>query len=415
MQDNHAENHRWAGLALDYARRIAQLSPGRGSATQAERRAAEEVKGILLKKGIHDLQVQEFTGLRSFWLFIALAFGMALTGHAAFWLLTRPTGMIASLVICLSLFAFSGYLLWRKFTFRAYPLQMSLPHGPSQNVLAKVAPAQAARRQVVLVAHLDSHRAVWWFASDFLTRAMSMLTPAGIYGVFMAPFLYLLADLSGWMIFAYLALGLAGLHFIAWFTGVTADLGVYSPGANDNASAVGSVLALAERLLQQPLQHTEVWLAFTGCEETGCDGMRAMLEKYGEELHDALFLDFELVGIGDQLAYLQSEGVIRPRRIPPELEQLVLRVGQDFAIQPLRAAQFGAFTETGVLWERGHHGACVLMLRQGAMLLPEWHRLTDRSERLEAGALEKAHQFAWKFLLTIDQDASETPAVQQAT
>jgi hypothetical protein len=403
MSSHHPKNLLWAEKALEYAQQITSIAPGRGSATQAEAQAATLVQEHLKNIGFQDIRLQAFLGLRSFWLFISLAFGLALAGHGAFWLLAQPIGIWPALAVTLACFAFGGYILWRKFTFRSYPLQSSLPHGPSQNILAVIPPAGESRQQIVLVAHLDSHRAVWWFASDFLVKAMTILTPLGIFGMILAPLLYLLADLTGWMGLTYLTLILAVLHFVAWFTGVTADLGAYSPGANDNASAVGSVLALAERLKEQPLQHTQVWLAFTGCEETGCDGMRAFLGKYGTELKKAIFLDFELVGIGERLAYLKTEGVIRPRRISPELEKRVLSVGAEFAIQPLRAAQFGAFTEGGAAWEYGFEAVCLLVLRQGSSLLPEWHRLTDRADRLQASALEKAHHFAWNFLAEIDQ------------
>jgi len=54
----------------------------------------------------------------------------------------------------------------RKTTFQDYPLRLSLPHGPSQNVIAVLPATAEAHRKVVLTAHLDSHRAVWLFATD---------------------------------------------------------------------------------------------------------------------------------------------------------------------------------------------------------------------------------------------------------
>ena len=41
----------------------------------------------------------------------------------------------------------------------------------------------------------------------------------------------------------------------------------FTAGANDNASAVGLVLTLAEAPVSPPLAHTRVWQACTGCEE----------------------------------------------------------------------------------------------------------------------------------------------------
>lgn len=408
----------YAERALAYARAIASLAtveadpagrsephPGRGSATAAEERAAAMVRQQLRRLGVEQIESQSFVGLRSLWLFLSLAFGFALGGHAAFWLLAKPSGLWTALLVSLALFGMSGYLLWRKFTFRSYPLRDLLPHGPSQNVIAVLPPQAEPLRKAVLVAHLDSHRAVFWYANDLLLRLYAVAVPLVMYGVFIAPLLYLLADLTAWGGFAYAALIFAFAQFAAWLTGMTADLGPYSPGANDNASAVGTLLALAERLRKEPLQHTQVWLAFTSCEESGGDGLLKLLETHGEALKDALWLDFELVGIGEQLAYLCREGVLRKRSIPKEvaagLESAAAQAG--VALQPVDAGWVGVFTEAGMLWEHGYRAACLVCLREADSLLPEWHRLSDTPDRLEASALGQAHEVAWRWLQDNDR------------
>jgi hypothetical protein len=282
------------------------------------------------------------------------------------------------------------------------PLRL-LPHGPSQNV--STSRRAEVRQRVVLIGHLDSHRAVFWFANDWLVRAFALSEPLAIYGVYAAPLLYLLALLTRWPVFGWLGAALALVHLMTWFTGVTADLGPYSPGANDNASAVGTALALAERLQHEPLQHTEVWLALTGCEETGCDGMVAFLEANREKLKDALVLDFELVGIGEQLVYLHDEGAVRRRSIQPDVERLVQEAGGPFGLRPASTLTTGAFTEAGTAWEYGFQAVCLLAQRQGSPLMPEWHRLTDTAERLEPEALARAHDVGWAILKKIDEVA----------
>ncbi len=408
----------WGQTALAHARALVESSalspdvPGRGSATEAEGRAARYVSEQLTELRLAEVRRMPFEGLRSIWLFLALAFGFALTGHAAYWLLRRPLGDLAAWLFSSAAFAFAAYLMWRKFTFRDYPLRASLPHGPSQNVVASVPPAGDDCRKVVFIAHLDSHRAVWWFAADFLVRLYAIVSPLAVYGLALAPLVYglraaaIVFAIPGLAVLGWVGLAFGVLHFIAWFTGMTADTGPYSPGANDNASAVGVALSLAERLSEQRLAQTEVWFAFTGCEESGCDGILAFLDKYGEELSGALFVDFELVGIGERLVYLQSEGVARRRRIPPEVEALLQRVGGAYGLQPVPASGFGAFTETGAVWERGLRGATLLALREGSDLLPEWHRMSDTPERLQPETLGRVHELAWALLQEIDASAS---------
>jgi Zn-dependent M28 family amino/carboxypeptidase len=196
---------------------------------------------------------------------------------------------------------------------------------------------------------------------------------------------------------------MALFHFLAWFTGVSADLGRYSPGANDNAAAVGTILALAERLKAQPLQNTEVWLTFTGCEESGCDGMLAVLKEHGSKLKDALFVDFELVGIGDRLSYVQEEGNLQRHTIPEQVEALVNEVGKPYSLHPVRIPPAGSFTEAGTLWEYGYKAVCFSAHYQESPLLPEWHRLTDSPDRLQVTTLERIQALAWDLLQRFDQ------------
>jgi hypothetical protein len=308
-------------------------------------------------------------------------------------------------------FAFGGFLMWRKTTFRDYPLRSSLPHGPSQNVIAVLPARGETQHKVVLTAHLDSHRAVWLFASDPLLLFYFATSLFGPYGFIVTPLLYTLSVLAHLPFLAWIGLIPLISHIIGWFTGVTADLGPYSPGANDNASAVGTVLTLTECLHRSPLEHTQVWLAFTGCEETGCDGMAVFLKEYGPTLKDALFVNLEGVGIGERLVYLRSEGVLRPRRIRPRVEQWIEELTPELEtpVQPLHAAGLGAFTETGVAWEFGYDGVCFMTLRKDRRWPPEWHRMTDRTDRLQLEALERIHTLVWKLLQKIDQSPNRDP------
>jgi hypothetical protein len=401
MNIDHTTPSYYAQRALVYAQTLA-LNP-RGSATHAEKQAAEYTLNKLKSMGIEDAKLEPFIGLRSIWLFVALASGFALVGHAAFWLLRGPAGDYPALLVSLLAFGLSGFMLWRKFTFRDYPLRNSLPHGQSQNVVAVIPPAGDVKRRVVLVSHLDSHRAVFWFATNILVILFAFLSIVTIYGVYLAMLLYSLAILTQVQFFAWLGLVLALFHFLGWFTGVTADLGKYSPGANDNASGVGTILALAERLRREPLQITEIWLAFTGCEESGCDGVLSLIKAHGGTLKEALFIDLEMVGIGDGIRYIQDEGNLKRNHIAKDVEVIVQEVGEPFGINPASTPPVGAFTEGGTLWEYGYKAVCLSAQYKNTPILPEWHRLTDTPDRLQVEALERIHSLVLALLRRFDQ------------
>ncbi|GAB4528958.1 MAG: hypothetical protein Fur0018_15320 [Anaerolineales bacterium] len=385
-----SETFPWGQRALQHARILTESTPGRGSATHLEAQAAIYVQQALTQAG-YEVNRQPFIGLRSIWFFLALVFGLATMGHLAGPLLgvaLLPWGVWA---LRTALFGYAFFMLQRKFSFQRFPLRASLPQGPSQNLIAVAAPTGETRRRVVINAHLDSHRAVIWFANDFLTRLYAGLTPLVIYGLLLAPLMYALRLLTGLTVFSWLGGTFGMLHFLTWFTGVTADLGPYSPGANDNAASLGVLLTLAERLRREPLADTEVWLVATGCEETGCDGMIAFLDAHADDLCDALFLDLEVSGIGDELAYVAAEGVVQTRRIAPSLAEML--AAHD--AQPFSLAHIGAYTEGGVLWSRGRRGACLMSRPAGTHTIPEWHRMTDTADKLQPAALQRMHDFVW--------------------
>lgn len=409
----------WNQRALAHIKTIIDANPGRGSATQAETAAAHYVHDQLTALNIGILHIQVFSGLRSLWFFEALVFGSAMVGHLAFAILRLPLSTWAAWIISLFAFGFSGLLIWRNFCFQDHPLRAYLPHGPSQNVIAILHPVGEVQRKVVLFAHLDSHRAVIWYAADALLTLYTIIKPLAIYGIAIAPVCYGLALLTGLSIFVWIGSGLAMIHFFTWFIGVSADLGAYSPGANNNASGMGTLLALAERLSSHPLQHTEVWLTFTGCAATGGDGIHLFLEKYGSALKDSLYVNVESVGIGDSLLYTQRDGGFRKRLIPKKAEQLIPDLAAAWQapegtnqergkIQSRDMGHLGMNTEMDIVWRFGYYGFSILALPQAGTtrlsgpFIPEYRRLTDIPDRLQVSALNRIHSFIWLLLQRLD-------------
>ncbi len=233
-------------------------------------------------------------------------------------------------------------------------------------------------------------------------KIFSPIAAACMFGIYLAIPVYGLVAFTGWPVLGWLGALLAVLHFIGWFTGITADLGQYSPGANDNASAVGTVLALAEHLKVQPLTNTECWLAFTGCEESSGGGMLALLKEYGASLKDALFMDFEMVGVGDSVSYIRQEGNMRALTISPEVEAFIKEAGKPFGLGLTEAPLVGAATECSILWRQGFKAFCLIAHRKGSTRMPEWHRLTDTPDRQEVSSLGRIHELAWEILQRFD-------------
>src|SRR4030043_1040035 len=106
MSIDYTPTSYYAQRALAHTQTLAE-NP-RGSATLAEKKAAEYTLAELKSMGVEEVKLQPFLGLRSIWLFIPLAFGLALVGHAAFWLLRGPVGNYPALFITLLALGLSG-------------------------------------------------------------------------------------------------------------------------------------------------------------------------------------------------------------------------------------------------------------------------------------------------------------------
>jgi Zn-dependent M28 family amino/carboxypeptidase len=124
-----------------------------------------------------------------------------------------------------------------------------------------------------------------------------------------------------------------------------------SPGANDNAAAVGILLALLDRLPALALTGMRVRLLFTGAEERAYLGARAYVRATALEGVIGV-LSLELCGIGDSLV-LWDVTVETPflRHVTEALDAVGLRRDETYHVVgkiPLFGSDHRAFAGTGV-------------------------------------------------------------------
>lgn len=100
-----------------------------------------------------------------------------------------------------------------------------------------------------------------------------------------------------------------------------AEASPFAAGANDNASAVGMVLTLAEKFANMPLQHTRAYAVCTGSEDVQHYGMSDFYKRHLHELKNLTTLVFEMLGCASP-AWLTNEGIIVPFKADPHLVQL---------------------------------------------------------------------------------------------
>jgi hypothetical protein len=392
-----------AEQALAQVQHLAGQIGGRGSCTPVERRAAEYAAAEMRRLGAVEVSLEPFRAVPStYWPFV-LAFGAALLGTVLAWLVEGRWGLVTAAL--LNGLGAAGMLA--ETDLAGDWMRRLLPHRESQNAVGRILPVGEVRRQAVLCTHLDSHRTPIFYSSRAWLRAFGPVVGGALVTMALAAVAYTLGALMGWDWVRWLGL-LAGVAQLFVLTlCLHADRTPYSPGANDNASGAGVVLALARCLAQQPLAHTEVWLAFTGCEEVGARGMAAFLDAHAAELgNDAFYLILDQVGIGRQ-GYLTADGLVRKHATHPEALDLARRVRA--ALQEIEVAErVGiAYTDALAATKRGLVALTLVALpRRGEEAEAHWHQMSDTADQVDPDSLADACAFAWRVLREVDQAAT---------
>ncbi len=272
----------------------------------------------------------------------------------------------------------------------------------SKNLLLRIPPTGQRLHRVVLLAHTDTNK----HRHTFTPAMKRYLLPLNTLNI-------ALQLLNG---VAQLALGAGAGKWAAWLrrlsaAGMLAALGLlladelegYVAGANDNATAVAVLLGLAAHLKHHPLQHTEVWLAFTSAEEVGCVGLHKLLDEHGHTLHNAYFIDFEMVGC-KEVAYVTAHSgfsYFSGYQPDPESLRLAERVARKQPELGVLARKMIIGEEVGALRSRDYRGICLVGVGEDGWLA-NWHQYSDRLESIEPVGLERAARFALAMMQELD-------------
>ncbi len=362
-----------------------------------EQQARDYLRGQLDAAGIEDIETFQFSTIDT-WGYSTIApvvltlagNALARRGNAG-----RFVGGLGGLV--------GAYNLWQAMTARAqyqalYKLYPQHPYGGS--LLARIKPTGEIKQKVMLIGHTDTNKHRLTFSAQ-LKHSMQSSSSS----LLAATTLNALAMLFGWKAIRtltelYLGVGTATL--------IADEIGDFVDGANDNASAVACTLGIGQQAAASPLEHTELWLAFTGSEEVGHMGLNAILDKYGEELRDAWFIDFELVGYGD-IAYVTRHGGLTyfaPYRPDAQSVMVAKRVEEQHPELGVSGREIVILEEVMTLRRRGFRGICLVGLDETGWLT-NWHRYSDNAANIQPKSLEQAAHFAWAMIQDIDSRTTE--------
>ncbi len=414
----------WAERALHHVRQLATRIGPRGATTPEEKQAADYAQRQMQQLGLRDVRMETFSAPVFGWLPITIIFSLAVWSVFACWILfylnqghlagtnaadaaqlnanliqASLPGALLAVGLCILALIF----LFLEITFRDHALRRLGAHGNSHNVIGRIAPAHKIEQRAVLISHLDTPPAAAVLKTARRTRLFRMVFYLGSVSLIGSVILYVLGGLNIWA-WAFIFAGIFGvIQSAVIIQSLRADHGEFTPGANHNASGVGTVLALAERLRDAPLQNTEVWIVCCGSQTTGSNGMRTLLRQHVDELHAAWLIGFEGVGVGDRLVTLNREGWLR-RSVHPAIRSLIERTAQAHPDQKIETRATSRNTVVAAATWRGYKSACLSVYAQQNEI-PYLYHHADIPERLQLSALNAAQEFGWQLLQEIDQMA----------
>lgn len=268
------------------------------------------------------------------------------------------------------------------------------------NVIGRVGPPNAPRTLVVLAHHdaaqtsfLFDQRAITAFHERFPTVIPRIKTqPPQWWAALSGPVLGVVAALTGRR-----RAGRAAFALSALGTAILGDMArrPVVPGANDNLTAVGCLVALAEMLRERPVEGLRVWLVSAGAEETLQDGIRAFMASHGDELpvDSTCFLNLDTVG-SPRLAMLEGEGPIWMEHFDPDLRDRAMAVAERAGIPLERGFRARASTDAVIPNRAGYPTVNVTSVND-LHQLTHYHLPTDVPENLHWDTVERAAALAY--------------------
>lgn len=386
----------WAKLALDYARYLSEQIGPRGATTPEEKRAADYARDQLQQAGLGEARIETFRSPRSKWLPLTIAFSLAVWGTILCWgsfYLTRVPAIGAAIgaILC----AFSAWTIYRIATYRQHPLRQWLSTATSHNAVAHIAATETAQQQVVLVANLDTAPDSWVFRTPRRTRVFYGALRLSAISLVLSVIFFILGGLNAWS-FAFISASMcAFVQSAGILITIQAEQGDFDAGANDNASGVGVVLALAQQLRETPLKQTEVWIVCAGSHTLDDGGLRAFMQQQPSVAKAAWFIGCQRVGRGEQVAYVKREGWL-PRSIRREVRDLIGRTSDRLGQPPKFVATYESTPISAALWQ-GCRSVCVTMDDQTRA-----KKTAGAATRLQLAALQQSQAAVWALLQTID-------------
>ncbi len=363
----------------------------RPSASDGERQAAERIGGWLAGTGCQ-VEVEHELAHGGYWWPIGVPNALSAAG-AALALRRRSTPVRA---IAAAVAGVAAAALWDDLGHgRRWFRRALLPRRATWNVIAETGDPRG-ERTIVLVAHHDAahsglvfHPALGQIGPRLTPRAHARAshTLPILYGVWLGPVAVGLGALVGSR-----RVLRAGAALCVGATLAMVDIGARGvvPGANDNLSAVGVLLAVAGALRTRPVEGVRVLLISTGSEESFSEGMQAFGRRHFPELPQEAteFVCLECLG-GTTLIVLEGEGMLKMRDYPEPMRDALAAAARAAGVSIVRGLRTVAATDA-IIALRAGYSVVTLASVEDTKLPLNYHWPTDVPDNLHWDTIEDA-------------------------
>ena len=369
----------------------------RAPGTEGEREAAEYMAGILQKDcGCRSVKTEVFTAHPSaFYSYCIFTAVLGVLCAAGFFVL--PWLGILFGVMELALFLVQ-FVLYKQLIDPLFPKRESV------NVTAVRSCSKDVRQRVFLNGHVD---ASWEFPLNYYFGGIVFESPGAMTLVGTLFYIGISICAVCKVRWAHTA-GLIGLIFIPFFILVAFT---YNPrrivdGANDNLSGCYMGIALLREMEKQGirLEHTEVGVILTGCEEAGLRGAKAWCKVHRDDFRDVptFVLCFDTIHDPEYLA-VNVRDLNDTVASDMELGKAFLQAAQEAGVpcKKTRVPLFGGSTDSAAFTQGGFRSVGITGLNH--VLEDYYHTRRDTSDNLNEEGLENCYKATVRLIENIEQ------------
>ena len=381
------------GIREDLLKLTVDIGP-RGAGTAAEGRAALYIRTRFEERGL-DCEAQEFFCIATYsylyMIYLAVAIACAVLSKWFPYYVT-PIAILDALLFAADLETFPV-------------ISRLLPKKLSRNIIAEI-PSEGGKVGLVVVAHYDSARSALSFHPKMVRGfklSFSMMTGSiFLVAALTSANLIVRAVSGGTNLWVWIATLVPAAYLLVPLVIMMHREGYmdYTPGANDNASGVVTMLALMDKLSEEESRMPGVMFVATGAEEVGTAGMIEFLKKYRHRLKDSLIVNLDNLGTG-HLCYIDCEGMLLGHRSDEVLLWLGGKVTEKKNLPVWRTSYRLLSTDATPALARGYAAMSVMAFDDKGNL-PNWHWESDTIDKVDMANLETARAFLWNLTRRVD-------------